>query len=319
MRGVTAAQHGSDGARRRRRAIAVRVAGVLVAVLALAFCARTLVRSWPQVRSALGHAHLGWLAVALVAAAAAMTGLGLLWWRCLHLFGAPVAPRSALAWYFGGELGKYLPGGVWAVLGRGELAQRSGRVRRGVGYTTTLISYAAMCLAAALVCGVLGPSTGSAWGWALIALVPVVALCVHPAALGRALAVARRVSRGRVDLEAPSWASTARLVLIGTPPWLFLGAGAVAVAAAFDAAHHPAQLAFAAVAAWIVGFVAVPVPAGAGVREVCFVVLCGLPGVVATTIAVVLRVVLVVVDGVGGVAGLAAAARRPPVADSRPA
>lgn len=276
---------------------------------------RTLVESWPRTHAALASAVPGWLVLALALSAAAMLGLALVWWRCLRVFGALVPAASAAAWYFGGELGKYLPGGVWTVLGRGELARRSGRVGRSTAYVTTLLSYGAMCLAAAMVCGVLGPlaaalGRGPAWGWALIALLPLAAV-VHPRVLSRVLTLGRRITGGRVDLQAPPWRRTAVLVAWCVPAWLLLGAAAVAVTEALGLDQSPLRVALAAVLAWIVGFLAVPVPAGAGIRELLFVLLCGLPAAPATAVAVLARVLLVVVDAVGGIAGLAHSVRAP--------
>jgi glycosyltransferase 2 family protein len=235
----------------------------------------------------------------------------LLWWRCLHLFGSAVTPATALAWYFGGELGKYLPGGVWSVLGRGELARRHGGIGRGDAYATTLICYAVMSVAAAAVCGVLAPVVaadghGLGWGWALIALVPLGLAATHPAVFGRVLEAGRRLSRGRMDLGTPPpWPAMLRLILVSVPTWLLLGGAAVLVTEALGLDQHPARVAFAAVAAWIVGFLAVPIPAGAGVREIVFVLLCGLHTGPATAVAAIARAMLLIVDGAGGAAGLA--------------
>jgi uncharacterized membrane protein YbhN (UPF0104 family) len=290
----------------------LQVIGAVVTAAALAFCAHAIVDAWPEVRHSLVHASAGWLAAALACSAAAMSGLGLLWWRCLRLFGTRVRALPALAWHFGGELGKYIPGGIWAVLGRGEFARRGADVNRGTAYATTLISYACMTVAAAVVCGALAPfshSTVLGWEWALLLLVPAGVAAAHPAVLGRGLVLGRRLSGGRVDLTAPRWSSMLRLIAWAIPTWLLVGTAAVMVTEALGFDQRPARVALAAVAAWIVGFLAVPVPAGAGVREVVFVVLCGLSAGPATAVAVIARALLLVVDGVGGLAGLSYAGR----------
>jgi hypothetical protein len=133
-------------------------------------------------------------------------------------------------WYFGGELGKYLPGAIWPVAGRGELAARGG-VGRATGYATTLIAYGCMCAAAALVCGVLAP-TAATWGWALITLVPVAVVAVHPALLRRVLGLGSRLSRGRLGIRPLPWPGMLRLVACSVPTWLLLGASSVAIARA---------------------------------------------------------------------------------------
>ena len=295
----------------RRRAVAtfVRVGGILLAALAASLCGLSLADQWRSVRSAIDHADYRLIALAFVAAAIGMSGLGVLWWRCLRAFGQRVALRNALAWYFAGELGKYIPGGLWPVLGRGVLAWRQGGINRTTGYATTLISYAIMCAGAGVVCGVLAPVLASygdhaSWEWLIVVLVPVAVIGCHPTVFGRILALVRRATRGRVVLPAPPWSTMLGLILVSIPTWVFVGTSSVLVARALGFHEQPARIAFAAVAAWVIGFLAVPVPAGFGLRELIFVALCGLSAGPATAVAAGARLLLVCVDASGGLLGL---------------
>ena len=286
----------------------LRTAGIVVAVLAVALCVKTIAGQWPSIRTAIAQANPGWLIAALACSAVSMAGLGLLWWRCLHLFGSPAKPGAAVGWYFGGELGKYLPGGVWTVLGRGELAQRGGMISRSTGYATTLISYGAMCIGAAGVSGVLvavvsADDGGLDWTWVMVLLVPLGVAAVHPAVFGRILVLGRRATHGRLDLAPPTWSSMLRLIAWSIPTWVLLGSAAVLVTEALGYHQQPARVAFAAITAWIIGFLAVPVPAGAGLRELVFVAVCGLPAAPAVAVAAIARALFLVVDGTGGVLG----------------
>ena len=92
----------------------------------------------------------------MVASALSMVGLAMLWHRVLTAFDRTWPFRKVAAWYFAGELGKYIPGGIWPVVGRGELARRDG-VKRSTAYATTLLSLALMCVGAAFACGLLAP------------------------------------------------------------------------------------------------------------------------------------------------------------------
>jgi hypothetical protein len=281
----------------------------------MALCLRALTASWPSVRAALRDAELAWLVPAVACAAAAMIGLALQWWRWLRAFGLHTDPVDASAWYLGGELGKYLPGSVWTVLGRGELARRGG-VARGPSYASTLLAYGTMCAAAAAVCGVAGPvmalSGGPGWGWAFLPLVVLVPALVHPRILGSVLAAARKLTRGRLEAPVPSWPAMLRLVAWCLPAWLLLGLASLSLTQLLHLDASPSRIVLAAVAAWTVGFLAVPVPAGAGVRELVFVGLCGLPTSSGAAIALLARSSLLVVDAVLGVAGLLLAAHRVP-------
>ncbi|HST48117.1 lysylphosphatidylglycerol synthase domain-containing protein [Jatrophihabitans sp.] len=313
---ATPDQPAADGSGRSRLATLVKAAGMAIAVLAVALCVLTLAREWQDIQDALGDARPGWLLLGLLAAAGGMTGLGLLWWRCLQVFDAPARRRDAVAWYFGGELGKYVPGGVWPVLGRGELAARAG-ISRTTGYVTTLICYAAMCVAAAVVCGVLAPfvaldGAGLSWGWLMLALIPLGLGALHPAVLGRLLVLGAKLTRGRVQLEPRPWRTMLGLTGWSIATWLLVGAASVCVTEALAYSQQPARVAFAAVAAWIIGFLAIPVPAGAGLRELVFLAISGLDSGPAVAVAAIARLLFIAVDAGGGLLGLWAARRTSP-------
>jgi uncharacterized membrane protein YbhN (UPF0104 family) len=240
-----------------------------------------------------------------------MIGLALQWWRWLHAFGLNTKPVDASAWYLGGELGKYLPGSVWTVLGRAELARRGG-VARGPSYASTLLAYGTMCAAAGAVCGAAGTAMalagGPRWGWAFTPLLLLVPVLVHPRVLRLVLALGRKVSAGRLDAPVPSWPVLVQLVGWCVPAWVLLGASSLFMTRLLDLHPSPTRIVLAAVAAWTVGFLAVPVPAGAGVRELVFVALCGLPAAPGTAVALLSRTSLLLVDAVLGATGLLIAA-----------
>ena len=102
------------------------------------------------------------LVLGLFAASAGMTTIAAGWTDVLDLLGAHVGRWRVIGWYYVGELGKYLPGGVWPVLGRGELARRGG-VGRSVAYASVGLSLATLYLAAALTALVFLLQPGRWW------------------------------------------------------------------------------------------------------------------------------------------------------------
>ena len=295
--------------------------GLGIALLAILFLVRTLVREWPSISRYLADANVGYLVLAFVFSAAGMWFLSLLWRQCLKVFEKTESIPIVTAWYFAGELGKYVPGGIWPVVGRGELATRGG-VSRSVAYTSTLLSMGVMCVGGALTCGLVAPVVAVQAGHVgaemlLLILVPLGVAVVHPAVFRRVLALARRLTRGRVDLVAPAWTKMLGLVVVSVPAWVGIGLASVMTASALGLHEQPARMVFAAVAAWVIGFLAVPVPAGAGIRELIFVALCGLGSAPATAVAALTRVMLILVDGLGGLVSLLVLRRRNTVAIGR--
>lgn len=297
----------------RRLTLIVKFFGFVIAIVAVALCVRILVREWRTVWESLSDANIPLLVLALLLGGLGMWMLAVLWWRCLAVFGTRRQIGEVSSWYFAGELGKYLPGGIWTVVGRGELARRSG-VARATAYATTLFSLALMCVGGGVAGGLLVPFfalDGGRFGpeLLLIALVPIGIVVVHPAIFGRLLTLAKRATKDRLDLAAPRWSAMLALIALAVPTWLAVGGASVVITQALGYEQQPARVAVAAVLAWIVGFLAVPIPAGAGIRELLFVVVCGLDIGPATAVAAIARLLLVVVDAAGGVVGLAALRR----------
>jgi glycosyltransferase 2 family protein len=303
-----AAPQPTPSARRKRLSLLIRVVVLAVALAALTLCVIAVVKEWRTLSSSLAHANWPLLLAGFVLAFAGMVSLALLWRSLLAEFGAPTSVKDSIRWYFAGELGKYIPGGLWPVVGRGELARRAG-VRRSVAYTSVLLSLGLMCVGAAIVCGLLAPfvtlGAGAGWGWLLLVLIPLGVFGVHPMVLGRVFGLMSRLTKGRFEMTAVSWPRMLRFIVIAIPAWIFVGASALCVAASLHLSFSAVAVALAAVAGWIIGFLAIPVPAGAGVREVVFIAVSGLVSTQAVVLATVFRLVFLVVDLAGGAYGLA--------------
>jgi glycosyltransferase 2 family protein len=302
----------------------VGLAGGVLGLLAAAFVVRELVVEWPEASGAIAEASIVWLVLAGVLAVVGMTAMAWVWADVLDALGAPRPRGPVIRWYFLGELGKYLPGGVWAVVGRGELARRQG-VPAAAAYGSVGLSLILLYLAAALVAGALvpfdlaGQIDDPRLVFGLGAVVVGGVIVVHPRTLGAALSMARRVTGRPLVVDPPPGATVARLVAHYVPAWVAVGASTWAIARALDPDASITRVMLAAVASWVAGFLAVPVPAGGGVREVVFLALAGLPAGVGAATAIAARLLFVAVDALGALVAAATGGRRmlaePPVAD----
>jgi hypothetical protein len=284
------------------------VVGAVVAIVCLAFVLGTMTSQWNEVRGQITDAALGWLVGAVVAAAAGMTWIAWCWRDALGLLGHRPPRRRVIAWYYSGEIVKYVPGGVWPVVGRGELARRGG-VPAGRAYSSVALSLAAWYLADLGLATVLVPldlahQAESPAALALLVLLPLGLAALHPAVLGRARDVlVGLVGRG-ADVPLPTWRATVGLVARYVPAWMCIWAATWMVARALDPDPPVLRIGIATTLSWVAGFVAVPVPAGAGIREAVFVASAGMSSGVAATVAVASRLVFLLVD----VCGLASTA-----------
>ena len=287
-----------------------------VLVVALVGVAVALRRLWPEVVDAL--TDVSWPALcasALLAWAFQLTGL-VAWRATLHELGSAVPLGSAAHIYLVSQLGKYVPGSVWAGVAMVRLGEDVDVPRSRMAYSFVL------SLAFSLLTGLsIGVPALIAYGGAYLplavtALVVLGVVLLWPrllnAILDRGLRLARR---GR--LERPlSGRGIARIVGLYLLAWvvggLHLWLLSAAVGADVTDAFIPSIAAYAV--ATTVGTLVVVTPAGAGVRDVLqVVILSPVTGAgAATAVAVLSRMTFTLLDVAGaGVAALVWRLSRP--------
>lgn len=240
----------ADAALRSR---AARYGGLLVGLGALAFLGRSLAQA--------GDDALGWFTgVTPLRVAVALGGFAL-----YHVVSVltlrPIFGGPALRIWGAGQLVKYLPVPGSAVLGVvGSTVRGGGTTRHGLAVT---VRHSLLQVGGATVAGSVALGALAERAWSLPAAIPL----VLGAAAGLVIAylavqsVGRRLAVALVALTALSW------IVLGLALWygVALGVGsALLVGGGFAAA-------------WVVGQLALPVPAGLGVREAALLLLLGAP------------------------------------------
>jgi uncharacterized membrane protein YbhN (UPF0104 family) len=270
--------------------------------LALGFCAYGLVSQRAEVAAALHD--LAWASV-IGAAAAAIAGMGcmMLSWRALLSdLGSPLSVRAATRVLFIAQLGKYLPGAVWATAAQVELG-REHEISRKNSVTAAVVGMLVSLATALLVAAVALPlSSGNAvreYWWAL-ALGPLALIGLYPPLtsffLDRLLRLARRPPLER----RISGAGMTRAVAWSVLGWVFFSVHAwLLVAGVTGKGANVLLIAAGAYAlAWSVGFILIPFPGGVGPRELALIAALApiMPRGSAIVVAVISRLVLVIAD-----------------------
>ena len=180
---------------------AVRVGFLL---LALGLLVYALVDQGPQALDAARDIGFGSAAASLVAVLVGLLASALVWRALLADLGTPLGLRAALHVFFLGQLGKYVPGSVFAIAAQMELGRSHGAPRSRVGTASLLfmgVLVAAGLLTAAVVLPFQSPDALDSYGWVLVAL-PVGLALLAPPVLTRLVGVALRVLR-REPLDRP--------------------------------------------------------------------------------------------------------------------
>ncbi|GGM05002.1 MULTISPECIES: lysylphosphatidylglycerol synthase transmembrane domain-containing protein [Micromonospora] len=270
------------GGRRRWLNVAVRVVVIVAIVAGMTW---SVVDQWPQVRATwLG---LAWSSVTLsvLAALLGMVANTMAWRAAVADLEHRVSVGAALRICLVGQLGKYIPGSVWAYVLQIELSRRAG-LPRPRAFLASLIALG-LGVTAALGLGVVGlPSLREAVGsdstyadsvrvalWIVAVLFPIALLCAVPRVLTALVQLALRLLRRPPLTHRLTWPGVLRVIgwsalgysLFGVHLWLLANAQA---APGFEGLLRSVG-AFAI--AMTVGMFAFLSPSGLGVREAVLV------------------------------------------------
>ena len=275
--------------------------GLIIGLAGMAFLLRTMWTHRDEMKDSFSHLTWSSLVGAVFFAFMSMSYLGWMWGRLLLRRGYKVPRAQLVSWYYTGQLGKYVPGGVWAVVGRAEMAVRGG-VPRADAYSVTGLSmfttYSAAALCAAL---------GSLLSWerpiigAALLLALVVGLSVYAIAplRQRLVGLLRKITSGTNELTAPR--DMLALTIVQVPAWIMISLSTTITAHAFGAEVGVLHMFFVSSLSWLIGFLVIGAPGGLGVRESIFTGLlsASIGTSTALSLAVASRMIFVSVDFLG--------------------
>lgn len=273
----------------------------------------TVATRWDDIVGLLDGTRPGWLGLAFVLALGQLLPSVLVWTTATRRLGDVDVPVRGVALATARSVPtRYLPGSVWYALGRAALLRRDfGVSRRVLGTAAALETMLAVVVAIAGGSALLAiagrlpsrPLFLALWFGAL-------AVAASPPAINRVLAF---VESRRGGADRPSrlgWGTWGRLVSLTGLHWLWSATTFTVYLQAFpNLQTNPiVEVAGAFLIAWVVGFLAVFAPQGAGAFE--FAVAAMLVGSGAGSVAVVVggyRAMMVVRDVVvfsaAGIAG----------------
>lgn len=267
-----------------------------------------------DVADALQRLSTGAVLGSLAAGAGASYATMLCWRSLLAGLGARLPLPAAGRVFFLGQLGKYVPGSVWAVLAQMELG-RDYAVRRAssaAAGTLLLVLAAASGFAVAVAILPFADVAGlEQFRWIAFGAAPLLGL-LHPGVQQWLARLASKIIRRPIDLPRMSVRGIAMATVWILVAWALFGVHLhLLVVSACGCTDHSLLLSTGVFAlAWVSGFLVVIAPAGAGVREGVLVLglAATLDPAAALLVALVSRVLVTGSDL--GLAALAAAGAR---------
>lgn len=292
--------HAAEPASRWRSLVAP--ARVAIGVVLFAIVGVTVVRSWNEVHETIGRIALYQLAIAELLVLLGLWLSALTWRVAARELGSRVRVGAASKIYLLGQLGKYLPGNVWAVAAQTALARRVG-VPASRGASAGVVAIGINILTGLALGAILVPSLLSGGVWRSVVLVLLLAgsaLALTPAILTRLVNAALRVVKQPVLERMVSWRGMLAASGLSIASWLSYGTSVWVLAIAAGAAPLESLVyCLAGVAlAMTVGVLILIAPSGVGVREA--VIAAGLSPVLtpsdALAVALVARLVFTLAD-----------------------
>jgi glycosyltransferase 2 family protein len=294
----------------RRRSL-LTVFRIVLMVLVLGAVTVALVSSWGDVAPYLSELSLRGmaLAVALALLAPIFTMLG--WRAMLTDLGSRLGIAPAAGVFFVGQLGKYVPGSIWAVLAQAEMGARLGVPRRRVGVVGLLAIAFALLTGGAIGMPALPILLGrtEVGGYAVVVVIVLLAAACYPPLLNRGIGTGLRLLRrdplehdlaGRAIVTTLSWFTLA---------WLFSGGAVLAVALDISGLSLSRDIVLISICGFalasVFGMLSVFFPAGFGIRDgvLTLILATTMPIAAAAAVAVVSRFVTIVIDVVVAGAG----------------
>lgn len=289
-----------------------------------------LASQWNQVQAALHQLELWQVAAAGADVLAGLFCMMLAWRTLLGDLGSPLPVAVAIRVMFVGQLGKYVPGAVWAVAAQVELA-RDYQVPRRRSVAAGLVAMATTLVVGLVMAGITLPLTSKHAlheYWWVLAVTPVAIACLYPPVTRSFLNLVLRVAR-RQPLERPvSLGATFRAlgwtmlgwICYGLQAWLLIrqfGHGGTHLSSQL----HLIALSFGAYAlSWAAGFLLIFFPGGIGPREAALVAVLApvMPAGSALVVALASRMVMTLGDLIWASVGLTVRHQPDALPDTQP-
>lgn len=305
---------------RTRRSVVIDVARYVAVAAVVIAAVYALASNWAAVAETLLSVPIERTLLSALAVLGGISAATMSWQVLVDDFGTPIGPARGAQIFLVGQLGKYIPGSVWAYLLQIELGNKAGLSRARV-FAATFFSIA-VAMVAALIAGALALNElitenpdlqPLAWAYLLL---PVALIMLHPKILTRIVLLAfRLLRRPRPDhpvrlvtvATSLAWA-LGSYFLYGLHLWLLVGSSDRPLLTAL--ALYIGTMAIGLISGLFVFFL----PSGIGVRELIIVTGLGpLVGVgPALAYATLSRALFTVADLVsaGVAAGIAVTGRR---------
>lgn len=258
---------------------AFKGAGLLIGLLILWFMGKDIVRNWETIVPYLTGMKVPLFLFSILLYGAAFLFTGYNWTWLLWKMEAGPGRREYLNAHMVSALARYIPGGIWSIVGKAYLCNRKG-VSKQATTVSIILEYVFQIASSGLFLVALLPflfqNGKNTWLALLCILAAAALLLLLPACINLGIRILSRIMKkdcGDIRLK-PGFVYQVLVRYIGA--WLVTGIGLLVLLAAFSDfdALQGVYLVLSYPVSWVAGFLS-PSPNGMGIREGILRVLLG--------------------------------------------
>lgn len=281
----------------RKRTLLWRGLQIAVIGLIFTFLLHNLYSSWNEISRYDWSLNYSAFAIALLLMLLGSSFYAYLWKLILVRLGNPLSYRKSFRIFFLSQLGRYIPGKVWGILGLVYLSEREG-IPKSLSAASITLQLILQLLSGTMIFLFTLPlwqrGIGSTRGlYPFLILLFLGLLLIHPSIVRRGLGLFSRLTRQEVISIDWNYKEILAQLALWTIFWSLNGLAHLLLINAL----FPLPLTYLPIvtgifaAGWVVGFIALFAPAGLGVMEGILTFLLGFyfPAYVAIIIALLTR------------------------------
>ncbi len=283
----------------------LRIFGLIVALLILAYLIRMVVKNWHEVQHYEWHLKWGWLLASLILIGLTHNFMVFVWNLLLRSFGYSLEFKKLFVIWWLAAMGRYLPGKMWQLVGLAVLAEHEGvpaEVTTSTSILTQMLSIISGLLIAIPTVLVVKPDSLFVLLIAIFALL----IAVYPPIFQRLVNFVGKRFRGieiEVKLSVIKLLEIIGFYLLG---WVAYGVGFnMFLHGIADIEITPLIIPIYAFS-YVVGLISIFVPGGLGVREGLITLFLGkwISSGVASATAIAARIWMTLIEVIFFVAAI---------------
>ncbi len=283
---------------------------ILILAVTLYFLWHQFYSNWEQLKGFDWQFNYLYLILAFVAAIFFYFIAHLRWRMILKQLGHKLSFYSSLKYWMFAELGRYIPGKLWYVMGRAYFGKKEG-IRRSVVLLSTFLELSILSVTSIIVF-LIGVTFVTQLDFTIIGLsilaILILLIAIHPKIFNYFFNLALKLLKRKQHRVSIPYNKMLKIIVVVVLMWIVHGSAFYLTSKAI----YPLELSLAAFAlfvgvfaiSWFIGFASFLTPGGIGVREAIMTYFLSfyIPSSFAVIMAVAFRLVLIVVEfGFGAV------------------